>query len=181
MKPSNPKTRSTSSPSTSSKPDKDAALDLKEIRKIIDLMKDNDLTLFHLEKDEFKIKLRRGPDNDPSFSLPSSYPIPPASSPASHGQPNPSHQTPPNPAPNPAPEGEEIPSPMVGTFYRSPDPESPPFIDVGDTISQGQVICIIEAMKVMNEIKAERSGTITAILAEDASPVQFGEALFRIN
>ena len=70
---------------------------------------------------------------------------------------------------------------MVGTFYRKPNPESPDFVNVGDTVSVGQTLCIIEAMKVMNEIKAERSGTITSILAEEGNPVQFGDPLFGIK
>ena len=70
---------------------------------------------------------------------------------------------------------------MVGTFYRKPNPESPDFVSVGDTISEGQTLCIIEAMKVMNEIKAERSGTITAILIDEGAAVQYGDALFGIK
>lgn len=70
---------------------------------------------------------------------------------------------------------------MVGTFYRKPGPDSPAFVNVGDAVSEGQTLCIIEAMKVMNEIKAEKSGTISAILVEDGTPVQFGDALFRVK
>ena len=78
-------------------------------------------------------------------------------------------------------DGAEITSPMVGTFYRKPAPDADHFVEVGTTVSEGQTICIIEAMKVMNEIKAERSGTICEIVAEDSNPVQFGDALFRIK
>jgi acetyl-CoA carboxylase biotin carboxyl carrier protein len=81
----------------------------------------------------------------------------------------------------PVAEGEEITSPMVGTFYRKPSPDDPDFVNVGDVVSEGQTICIIEAMKVMNEIKAEKSGTITEICVDDATPVQFGDALFRVK
>ena len=70
---------------------------------------------------------------------------------------------------------------MVGTFYRKPAPDAPSFVEVGTTVSVGQTICIIEAMKVMNEIKAEKAGTICAVVAEDGSPVQFGDVLFRIK
>ena len=80
-----------------------------------------------------------------------------------------------------APAGKTIDSPMVGTFYRKPSPDSPNFVEVGDTINEGQTICIIEAMKVMNEIKAETSGTVTAINVDEATPVQFGDALFSIK
>ncbi len=70
---------------------------------------------------------------------------------------------------------------MVGTFYRKPAPDSPNFVEVGTAVSEGQTLCIIEAMKVMNEIKAERSGTISGIVAEDSNPVQYGDVLFRIK
>jgi len=83
-------------------------------------------------------------------------------------------------APAAAPAGSEITSPMVGTFYRRASPDAPEFVKVGDSVSVGQTLCIIEAMKVMNEIKAEKSGTITAVSVEDATPVQFGDVLFRI-
>jgi acetyl-CoA carboxylase biotin carboxyl carrier protein len=79
-----------------------------------------------------------------------------------------------------APAGSEITSPMVGTFYRKASPDAPEFVKVGDTVSVGQTLCIIEAMKVMNEIKAEKSGTITAVVAEDATPVQYGDVMFRM-
>jgi acetyl-CoA carboxylase biotin carboxyl carrier protein len=78
-------------------------------------------------------------------------------------------------------EGAEITSPMVGTFYLKPAPDAPNFVDVGSVVSIGQTLCIIEAMKVMNEIKAERAGTICACVAEDANPVQYGDVLFRIK
>lgn len=81
----------------------------------------------------------------------------------------------------PVAEGVEITSPMVGTFYVKPAPDAPNFVDVGSTVSVGQTLCIIEAMKVMNEIKAERSGTIIACVAEDGRPVQYGDVLFRIK
>jgi acetyl-CoA carboxylase biotin carboxyl carrier protein len=81
----------------------------------------------------------------------------------------------------PAAEGAEITSPMVGTFYRKPAPDAPNFVEVGTAVSEGQTLCIIEAMKVMNEIKAERSGTICALVATDGNPVQYGDVLFRIK
>jgi acetyl-CoA carboxylase biotin carboxyl carrier protein len=88
------------------------------------------------------------------------------------------------PAAAPAPEKStepEIKSPMIGTFYRKPSPESESYVEVGDTVTADTVVCIVEAMKVMNEIKAEMSGVITEILVEDGSPVEFGQALFRVR
>ena len=89
-----------------------------------------------------------------------------------------------SPAATPAPEQPiepEIKSPMIGTFYRKPSPESESYVEVGDTVTPDTVVCIVEAMKVMNEIKAEMSGVITEILVEDGSPVEFGQALFRVR
>ncbi len=107
-------------------------------------------------------------------AVPAAVPAPVAAAPAAAAPAAPA-------AAAPASEGEAITSPMVGTFYRKPSPDADVFVNVGDTISEGQTICIIEAMKVMNEIKAERSGTITAVLVDDGNPVQFGDALFSIK
>ncbi len=85
------------------------------------------------------------------------------------------------PEPEPVSENVEITAPMVGTFYRAPSPESPFFVEEGDRVTAGQTLCIIEAMKVMNEIKAEISGVVTEILVEDSRPVEFGQALFRVR
>ncbi len=152
-------------------------MDLKEIKTLIDLMKKNDLTEFQLEREGFKIKLRKGGHGDPV--LVGTYAQPHSASAAASGA------SAGNPAPEVRPErsedGADIVSPMVGTFYRSPAPEAGAFVEVGSTVTEESVICIIEAMKVMNEIKAERSGVITAILSENGKPVQFGQPLFRIK
>ncbi len=156
-------------------------MDLQEIRKIVELMNEHGLTLFDLTKKDFHLKLKKGADVDDLRSLLAglsaapSVPAPAASA-ASITLPEPAA-----PAAAPAAEGTEITSPMVGTFYRRPSPEASDFVDVGTTVSIGQTICIIEAMKVMNEIKAEKSGTICAVIAEDSSPVQYGDVLFHIK
>lgn len=148
-------------------------MDLQEIRRIVELMNEHGLTHFDLTKKDFHLKLKKGADFEDMrnllASLPSAAPAAPAPVATAAGT-----------APA-APEGAEITSPMVGTFYRKPAPDAPAFVEVGSTVSEGQTLCIIEAMKVMNEIKAERSGTITAVLVDDATPVQFGDALFRIK
>ena len=139
-------------------------------------MNEHGLTHFDLTKKDFHLKLKKGADMDDLrgllASLPSAAPsyAPPAAAPQALAA-----------APAPAAEGIEITSPMVGTFYRKPAPDAPDFVEIGSTVSVGQTVCIIEAMKVMNEIKAEKSGTICALVAEDGSPVQYGDVLFRIK
>lgn len=154
-------------------------MDLKEIKAIIDLMKKSSVTEFELEQKEFKIKLKRGGnhpgdgDDSPFYSarpvmaVPGSLPPPPG----------PSAALPAPPVSNDA----EIKSPMIGTFYRTPAPDAAPYAEVGVEVGPDTVVCIIEAMKVMNEIKAETRGIITAIVAENSKPVEFGQPLFRIR
>ncbi len=157
------------------------AVDLKEIRKIVELMNEHGLTLFDLSREGFHLKLRKGQDLESLRGLLGSLPAAaPAYAPAPAAA-VPAAAASAAPAAAPKEDGTAITSPMVGTFYRKPGPDSPAFVSVGDAVSEGQTLCIIEAMKVMNEIKAEKSGTITAILVEDATPVQFGDALFRIK
>jgi acetyl-CoA carboxylase biotin carboxyl carrier protein len=152
-------------------------VDLQEIRKIVELMNEHGLTHFDLTKKDFHLKLKKGADLDDLRSLLATMPA--AASPAPAVAAPVAAQT--TPATAPATEGAEITSPMVGTFYLRPAPDAPAFVEIGSSVSIGQVICIIEAMKVMNEIKAEKSGTICAVIAEDGSPVQYGDALFRIK
>jgi len=148
---------------------------MDEIRRIVRLMKDNDLSLFQFEREGVLIKLRRG--SEPVVTTLPGVPL--AAAPVPQAPP------PPAAAPvveeEPVLEGEEVPSPMVGTFYSAPAPDAPPFVEVGATVTVGQTLCIIEAMKVMNEIKAEIGGVVLAVLPEDGTPVQFGEPLFRIK
>jgi acetyl-CoA carboxylase biotin carboxyl carrier protein len=155
-------------------------MDIKEIKAVIDLMRKNSLTEFEYEKDGTKIRIQRGPDGKPQVftttpslaSAPVLVPVPSAIPTATA------------PIPAPAPVAESLPSinsPMVGTFYGSPAPDAPPYVSVGTVVTPESVVCIIEAMKVMNEIKAEMSGTITEILVESGKPVEFGKPLFRIR
>ncbi|GAA5484263.1 acetyl-CoA carboxylase biotin carboxyl carrier protein [Haloferula sargassicola] len=159
-------------------------MELKELRKIVELMNEHGLTYFDMSKDGFHLKLKKGQDLESLKSLMSALPMGYAAAPAPMQTPAPAASPVQAAAPTesgPASDGEPITSPMVGTFYRKPSPDAENFISVGDTISDGQTLCIIEAMKVMNEIKAERSGTITAILVDDGTPVQFGDTLFTIK
>jgi len=149
-------------------------LELKDIKALIDLMKKNDLSVFKMENEGFKITLKKGTDYQPVVTLaaPAVAPAPATSLPGASAS---------APIPSAAPAGKEITSPMVGTFYRSPAPDAAPFVDVGDTVTEDTVVCIVEAMKVMNEIKAEIRGIITEVAAEAGKPVQYGQALFRVK
>lgn len=154
-------------------------MDIKEIRTLIDLMKKNGVAVFKMEREGFKITLKTagavGPaqyvTNQPVFSVsePAALPAITSEAPAAPS------------APAAATGGIEIKSPMVGTFYSAPSPDSPAFLTVGQQVTPETVICIIEAMKVMNEVKAEVSGVVTEICAENGKPVQFGQTLFRLK
>jgi acetyl-CoA carboxylase biotin carboxyl carrier protein len=152
-------------------------LELKDIKAIIDLMRKNDLSVFEMEKDGFRLKLQKGGGEQPIFAAPVAPQII-AAAPAPAAAPVELRSA--AAAPNEAP-GKEITSPMVGTFYRAASPESPAFIDVGQEVNEDTVVCIIEAMKVMNEIKAEVKGVIVEVVAENGKPVQFGQALFKVR
>ena len=149
--------------------------DLKEIKAIIDLMKKHDLSVFEIEKEGFRLKLEKGSSTQAAAAAPSAAAGLAEAAPAAPET---------TPAALKAIESvplREILSPMVGTFYRSASPDVPPFVDVGKTVTEDTVVCIIEAMKVMNEIKAETSGIIAEVLAENGKPVQFGQVLFRVR
>jgi acetyl-CoA carboxylase biotin carboxyl carrier protein len=151
-------------------------LELKDIKAVIDLMKKNDLSVFEMEKDGFKLKLQKGAGDQTVFAAPANGL--PAAAPAAVAP------APVSPAVQETEKGaslREIVSPMVGTFYRAGSPESPPFVDIGKEVAEETVVCIIEAMKVMNEIKAETRGVIAEIVAESGKPVQFGQVLFRVR
>ncbi len=150
-------------------------MDLKEIRKIVELMDQHELSYFHLKEEGVDLKMKKGADivQIAQAAMPAA-PAAPAAAPAapSAGGDAPAAS---------APAGNEITAPMVGTFYAASSPDAAAYVNVGDTISEGQTICIIEAMKVMNEIKSETSGTITAIIAKDGEAVQFGDTLFQVQ
>ncbi len=148
-------------------------MELEQIKAVIAMMKENDLTEFSMEQDGLKIRIKRGPEG-----IQQSVTLPVASAPAAVAAVVPPAATP--PAAPPA-DVKYITSPMVGTFYRSPSPESPPYVDVGQEVGEETVCCIIEAMKVMNEIKAELKGTVVEVLVENAKPVEFGQKLFAVR
>jgi acetyl-CoA carboxylase biotin carboxyl carrier protein len=149
--------------------------DLKEIKAIIDLMKKNDLLVFEIEKDGFRLKLQKGSTVQTTAIGPAGVATPQKSAATS------AEALAKAPTPIESVPLREIVSPMVGTFYRAGSPDGSPFVDVGKTVTEETVVCIIEAMKVMNEIKAETSGVIAEVVAENGKPVQFGQVLFRVR
>ncbi len=159
-------------------------LDFKEIQELIKLVKKSQLNEFNLKYGDFKIEMKYGQEVDNTKNVaPASIPVPvaaPAPAPAA-----------PAAAPAPASPAADAPAennnlitikaPMIGTFYRSPSPDKPPFVAIGDTVSEGSVICIIEAMKLFNEIESEVSGKIVKILVDDNTPVEFDQPLFLVE
>jgi acetyl-CoA carboxylase biotin carboxyl carrier protein len=147
-------------------------MNLKEIREILELLKGSDVSEFELGRGDTVLKLRRG-----SASAPVVQPLPaPSAAPA-----RPAVEAPAAAPVPPKPTYKEIVSPIVGTFYRSPAPDAAPFVEVGTRVVKGQVLCIVEAMKIMNQIESDTTGTIAAIIVENAQPVAYGQALFHIT
>lgn len=145
-------------------------MDFNEIRELLAVINQTDITEFTLKSGDFELVLRKNPSRD---ELPPA-PKPPVTSPPT--------LTIAAPAPSPlATKLLEISSPMVGTFYRAPAPDETPFVEKGDRIQMGQAVCIIEAMKVMNEIDAEVTGEIVEILLVNGDPVEYGQVLMRVN
>ncbi|MDQ8204781.1 acetyl-CoA carboxylase biotin carboxyl carrier protein [Pelagicoccus sp. SDUM812003] len=153
-------------------------MDIKEIKQIVDLMKKSDLTEFSVEEENFKLQIKRATESANAPQIVSYAPAPAAAAPAA-----PAPETAPAPAPSAAVEDNSkyITSPMVGTFYTAPSPDSSAFVKVGDSVEAESVVCIIEAMKIMNEIQSELKGTIAEILVENGQPVEFGQRLFRLS
>jgi acetyl-CoA carboxylase biotin carboxyl carrier protein len=158
-------------------------LDLKQIKQIIELMKRSELTEFAFEEEGFKIKIRRGHNGLPVVSGGHISAPPFVTIDAGHG--GSSQGGAPTPSLGSGQEDEAgfayIKSPMVGTFYRSANPESKPFVDPEAKVVENTVVCIIEAMKIMNEIQAEAKGVIVEVLIENGQPVEYGQRLFKIR
>ena len=154
-------------------------MDAKDVQKIIKLMEEHGLSEIEIEDSNGKIRLRKGNGtetiNEVSGISNGHYTEPRTAVP--QGQPNGT----PDSGKAPSSGTTHICSPLVGTFYRKPDPDSDPFVEIGDHVEEDTVICMVEAMKVMNEIKAEQSGTITKILAEDTHPVEYMQPIFEIE
>jgi len=154
-------------------------MDLRKLKKLIDLVQESGIAELEITEGEEKVRIARG--GTPSVTplgapAPVVAPFPPAAATSSAA-------APPAAAAEPAPgqEGHTVKSPMVGTFYRAPSPEAKPFVAAGDSVKEGQTVCVIEAMKLMNEIECDASGVVKAILVENGQPVEYGQALFIIG
>ena len=161
----------------------------KELRELIEFLKEQEIVEFEMERGDVKLHIKRG-DRSPQVlqvatsTVPVAMPVAPLASPiAAPTQVAP--EVPKPPAASPAPESDSdlhiVKSPIVGTFYEAASPGAPPFVAVGDTVTEGQVLCIIEAMKLMNEIEADASGEIVKRFVSNGSPVEYGMALFGIR
>ena len=166
-------------------------MDLKELKEILQILEEKEITEFELEEEGMKLRIRKA--TAPSANH-ASAPVAPLVATVLPSLGGPVVAAPPPPAPpaavgaaTPAPAAEAeagvtvVKSPIVGTFYRTPDPNAPPFVDVGDRVRVGQVLCIIEAMKLMNEIEAETGGEIVKVHSQNGQPVQYGDPLFSVR
>ncbi|MGS2717179.1 acetyl-CoA carboxylase biotin carboxyl carrier protein [Eionea flava] len=152
-------------------------MDIRKIKKLIELLEESDIGELEIKEGEESVRISRGSGNQPVMAQPQfiqQAPVAPA--PVSAPAAAPAVEA----AAEASPAGHVVKSPMVGTFYRSPSPSSPPFIEVGQHVKAGDVICIIEAMKMMNQIEADKSGVIEAILVDDGEPVEFDQPVVTI-
>ncbi|NKI90715.1 acetyl-CoA carboxylase biotin carboxyl carrier protein [Hymenobacter sp. 1B] len=166
--------------SNSPKKEKDAAMKAKELQELLDFIAKSGLNKVNIETEEFKISVQRDPNTKhvTTIAAPMAHaPAPAAPAPAAAPVAAPATAATETPAGNYKP----LKAPMIGTFYRSSGPDSPAFVQVGDMVEKGQVICIIEAMKLFNEIEAEESGRIVKALVDNATPVEYDQPLFLIE
>ena len=158
-------------------------MDVREIKEILKLLEEQSITEFELEQEGVKLRIcRQAASNHAAPAAPEAEP--PRAAVTRAAGPGPVPVTPPAAAPAPVEAAENetiVKSPIVGTFYRSPDPNAPAFVSVGDRVKVGQVLCIIEAMKLMNEIEAEIAGEVLRIHPENGQPVQYGDPLFTVR
>jgi oxaloacetate decarboxylase alpha subunit len=156
-------------------------MNLKELKELIEMLKDTDISEVEIERSGVKVRLRKGGDvtfhpSMPRMEYPPSAIVAPAVSEVPASVPAPEKLA------QPAKSNQiKVTSPIVGTFYRSSSPEKPPYVETGDSVKKGQVLCIIEAMKLMNEIECETAGKIVQILVENGHPVEYGQPLFVIE
>jgi acetyl-CoA carboxylase biotin carboxyl carrier protein len=149
-------------------------MDLRKLKTLIELVESSGIAELEIEEGEERVRITRAVSASPAAStvvLPASLPVAAPSATAA----------PPPAAPPPEAEGHQVRSPMVGTFYRAASPGAKPFVEIGTEVKEGQVLCIIEAMKMMNQIESDKAGKVTAIMATNGDPVEFGQPLFVIE
>jgi len=152
-------------------------MDLRKLKKLIDLVEESGIAELEITEGEEKVKIVKGGglSISPAASAPAAQATPPGA------RDEPKAAPPASPAAEAPSEGHVVKSPMVGTFYRSPSPDAKAFVEVGEAVKEGQTICIVEAMKLMNEIECDATGTVKAILVENGQPVEYGQPLFIIG
>jgi acetyl-CoA carboxylase biotin carboxyl carrier protein len=164
-------------------------MDLDQLKQLLELVREHELAEFEIEQEGLRVKIRKDASGTPIVTLPATPALPTVVMPAATGASAPAPASAPSSA-TPADTGASaeseielavVKSPIVGTFYRSPEPAAPPFVEIGSIVKKGQVLCIIEAMKLMNEIDSEYDGEIANIYVESGQPVQYGERLFAIR
>ncbi|NVK02924.1 MAG: acetyl-CoA carboxylase biotin carboxyl carrier protein [Oceanospirillaceae bacterium] len=149
-------------------------MDIRKVKKLIELLEESNINEIEIKEGEESVRISRGATAPlmqaaPMMAAPVAAPAAPAAAPVASTEAAPA-----------APAGHTVNSPMVGTFYRSPSPSAPAFVEVGKSVKAGDVICIVEAMKMMNQIEADKSGVIEAILVEDGQPVEYDQPLIII-
>lgn len=154
-------------------------MDIRKVKKLIELLEESNIGEIEIKEGEESVRISRNAAQPmmaapqmPMYAAPAAAPVPTTPAPAAEATPAADN--------TPATTGHVVKSPMVGTFYRAPSPSSPSFAEVGQTVKVGDIICIVEAMKMMNQIEADKSGTIEAILVENGEPVEFDQPLFSI-
>ena len=149
-------------------------MDIRKVKKLIEMMEESDIAEIEVKEGEDSVRISRGTAGGvavPVQSAPVAPVVAPAAEPAARA----------SRGGTSAPRGHVIAAAMVGTFYRAPSPSSPPFVEIGDRVNEGDTLCIIESMKMMNHIKADRGGIVEAILADNGTPVEFDQPLFTLT
>ncbi|WP_419532988.1 acetyl-CoA carboxylase biotin carboxyl carrier protein [Endozoicomonas sp.] len=154
-------------------------MDIRKVKKLIELLEESGIDELEIHEGEESVRISRYSKNAPLAAAPIAYPAA-APAPAPAAAPAAAEAAAPVSAAEPVVSGHQVKSPMVGTFYSSPSPDAPEFAKVGQQVKEGDVLCIVEAMKMMNQIKADKSGTIDAVLVENGQPVEFDQPLFTI-
>jgi acetyl-CoA carboxylase biotin carboxyl carrier protein len=149
-------------------------MDLRKLKKLIDLVQESGIGEIEITEGEEKVRISRQSPGGAQVLMAA-----PGMQPMAYGAPGPAAEA--APVAPPEPKGHQLKSPMVGTFYRAPSPGAPSFIEVGQSVTKGQTLCIIEAMKLLNEIESDATGTVAAILVENGQPVEYGQPLFLIE